>query len=67
MNGRQPFWLARMAETLRSMIGLPDYQVYVAHRRLHHPDQPMMSEGEFIRERQEARYGGRKGQTVRCC
>ncbi|MBF0183063.1 MAG: YbdD/YjiX family protein [Magnetococcales bacterium] len=64
---RATAWLALLKATLRSMIGLPDYQVYVAHRQQHHPDQPILSEAEFIRERQEARYGNRQGKMIRCC
>ncbi|MEO5362625.1 MAG: YbdD/YjiX family protein [Magnetococcus sp. DMHC-8] len=67
MNPFPPLWFSRLAQALRVMVGLPDYQGYVAHRRLHHPDQPVMSETEFVQERQEARYGGRKGQSIRCC
>jgi uncharacterized short protein YbdD (DUF466 family) len=33
---------------------------------LKHPDQPVMSHSAFIRERQEARYGGKQC-TTRCC
>jgi uncharacterized short protein YbdD (DUF466 family) len=48
------------------MVGLPDYDAYVAHMRAHHPGQPPMSYEEFFRERQQARYGGRNGR-VGCC
>lgn len=57
--------MRRIVETLRLMVGVPDYQRYVTHCRTHHPDQPVLSEPEFIAERQKARYGG-SGNT-RCC
>lgn len=54
-------------QTARLMIGLPDYDTYVAHRRAHHPGEPVMSYAEFFRERQTARYGGEGGRVSRCC
>jgi uncharacterized short protein YbdD (DUF466 family) len=54
------------AQTAHLMVGLPDYENYVAHRQQTHPDQPVMSRVEFFRERQESRYGG-KGRVFRCC
>ncbi len=52
------------AQSLRLMVGLPNYDAYVAHHRLVHPDTPPMSYDEFFRERQAARYGAGTG---RCC
>ena len=54
-----------LGQTLRLMVGLPDYDTYVAHMRLTHPDSPPMSYEEFFRERQDARYGAGRG--IRCC
>lgn len=51
-------------ETANMMIGIPSYENYLAHMASRHPDVPPMSEIEFFRNRQEARYGaGRAG----CC
>jgi uncharacterized short protein YbdD (DUF466 family) len=55
-----------LGQTMRLMVGLPDYSAYVEHMEKNHPDQPVMSYEEFFRERQEARYGGR-GRVGRCC
>lgn len=55
-----------LAQSLRLMIGLPDYGTYLRHMEATHPDQRPMSYEEFFRERQEARYGGR-GRIGRCC
>ena len=47
-----------LGQSMRLMCGLPEYDAYVAHHESTHPDQPMMSYEEILRERQEARYGG---------
>jgi uncharacterized short protein YbdD (DUF466 family) len=49
------------------MVGVPDYDTYVAHRQSTHPDQPAMTYQEFFRERQEARYAVSKGRFRGCC
>ena len=54
-----------LAQSLRLMVGVPDYSTYVAHMQATHPDAPVMSYEAFFRERQAARYGGRLG--ARCC
>ena len=57
-------WTVR---TARLMVGVPDYQTYVAHRRQAHPDKPVMSYEEFFVERQNARYAVGKGRFRGCC
>jgi uncharacterized short protein YbdD (DUF466 family) len=57
----------RAVQTARLMVGIPDYDTYVAHRRAHHPSEPVMSYAEFFRERQAARYGVKGGRISRCC
>lgn len=47
------------------MVGLPDYEGYVAHRQQHHPNEQILSRNEFLREAQNRRYAG-KGNN-RCC
>jgi uncharacterized short protein YbdD (DUF466 family) len=57
-------FVSRIRETSRLMVGVPDYDRYVAHVANTHPDQPVMSYREFFDNRQQARYGvGMK----RCC
>jgi uncharacterized short protein YbdD (DUF466 family) len=58
------YWTTRAA---RLMVGVPDYETYVAHRRANHPDQPIMTYVEFFRERQQARYAVGKGRFRGCC
>ncbi len=55
-----------LGQSLRLMVGLPDYDAYLTHRASSHPGQPVMSYEEFFRERQEARYGG-AGKRGGCC
>ncbi|HSX87724.1 MAG TPA: YbdD/YjiX family protein [Pseudomonas sp.] len=63
--------LSRMGKYLgqaaRMLVGMPDYDTYVAHMRSTHPEQTPMSYEAFFRERQDARYGGGKGRPIRCC
>jgi uncharacterized short protein YbdD (DUF466 family) len=54
-----------LGQAARLMVGVPDYETYVQHMRLKHPDQPIMSYDEFFRNRQKARYDGTK--PGRCC
>ena len=58
-------FLRAVRETFHAMVGMPDYDRYVAHRRTTHPNEPVMTYAQFFRERQDARYSS-KG-TPRCC
>ncbi len=58
--------ITRIKQSMRLMVGVPNYEAYVVHMKTAHPDQPVMSYPEFFRERQEARYGA-KGRLNRCC
>lgn len=53
-----------MRRAARLMVGVPDYDAYVAHRRRLHPDEPVMSYEEFFRAAQDRRYGAG---SARCC
>lgn len=57
----------QVCNTARLMVGVPDYEAYVAHREAHHPREPVMSYAEFFRERQDSRYGAKDGKVSRCC
>jgi uncharacterized short protein YbdD (DUF466 family) len=57
--------MRRLIQAGRLMVGIPDYDAYVAHRRTFHPGEPVMSYEEFFRDRQECRYGS--GGGGRCC
>ena len=56
-----------LVRTARLMIGIPDYETYLEHRRTKHPGEPFMTYEEFFRERQDSRYAIGKGKFNRCC
>ena len=56
--------LARWAEALRTVAGVPDYGRYLAHMRAAHPGDRIMTETEFNLARMGDRYD-RVGS--RCC
>jgi len=51
-------------QTARLIVGVPDYEVYLAHMRRMHPLATPMTREEFFGERMQARYG--RGAS-RCC
>jgi uncharacterized short protein YbdD (DUF466 family) len=57
----------RVVQTARLMVGVPDYENYVQHRRTAHPGGPIMSYEAFFRERLDARYAIGKGRFRGCC
>jgi len=57
-------WAAR---TARLMVGIPDYETYVQHRRMAHPGEPVMSYEEFYLNRLKARYTIDKDRLRGCC
>jgi len=57
-------WAARIA---RLMVGIPDYETYVQHRRMAHPGEPVMSYEEFYLNRLNARYTIDKDRLRGCC
>jgi uncharacterized short protein YbdD (DUF466 family) len=59
--------LKRAGETAHLMVGVPDYDAYVAHVRVTHPERVPMERDAFFRERQAARYGGAGRGGFRCC
>jgi uncharacterized short protein YbdD (DUF466 family) len=54
-------------QTARLMIGVPDYDNYVQHRKRFHPTEPIMTYEEFFFERQSARYTVSKDRMKGCC
>ncbi|HWH75395.1 MAG TPA: YbdD/YjiX family protein [Methylibium sp.] len=65
--GREAARVGRyLAQGMRLMVGLPDYDAYLTHMEATHPGAPAMSYEDFFRERQDARYGA-KGRIGRCC
>lgn len=57
---------SRVAQSFRLMVGVRDYQAYLAHMHLHHPAQQAMTEKQFHRYCVDARYGGKGGKLSKC-
>jgi uncharacterized short protein YbdD (DUF466 family) len=55
---------ALVVQTARLIVGVPDYDTYLAHMRRMHPEATPMTREEFFGERMRARYG--RGAS-RCC
>jgi len=54
-----------LGQSMRLMVGLPEYDAYIEHMQRTHAGAPVMSYEEFFRERQQARYG--EGKRGGCC
>ena len=52
-------------ETTHLMVGMPDYQRYVAQQRRHNANTPIMTEKQFIDYCQKRRLGGKGSRG--CC
>jgi len=48
----------------RQMFGIPDYERYLAHAAVRHPDAPVLSRRDFCAQAIERKYG-KSG--PRCC
>ena len=63
------FAVTRLAQRTRAaaelVVGVPDYDAYLAHLAATHPGEAAMSREAFFRARQAARYGA--GGGLRCC
>ncbi len=61
--------VTRLAQRTRAaaelVVGVPDYDAYLAHLAATHPGETAMSRKAFFRARQAARYGA--GGGLRCC
>ena len=55
---------ARIANVLRAILGVPDYERYVEHCRMHHAGALPMTRDEFARDVMERKFS-RPG--TRCC
>lgn len=57
---------SRLAQCFRLMVGVHDYQAYVEHVQLHHPEQMPMTEKQFHRHCLDARYPSKAGKLGKC-
>ena len=64
LRAGRPSLFRRVGKVLRRVIGVPDYEAYLAHLASRHPGERAMTRAEFERDRMEARYN-RPG--ARCC
>ena len=56
-------FFSRTASLMRAVLGVPDYDRYLAHMRTAHPGDRVMSETEFRHTRMNDKYN----RTSRCC
>jgi uncharacterized short protein YbdD (DUF466 family) len=57
-------FVGSVARTLRTIIGVPDYERYVEHCRVNHPGTMPMTRDAFAKERFETKYST---PGTRCC
>ena len=57
-------WLTRAAAVVRRIIGVPDYDTYLAHMRDRHPDMVPLSRDRFIATQMQSRF---EKPGARCC
>lgn len=62
--GRGTWDLERALAALKRVVGMPNYQAYLKHLRVHHPECALPSEREYFDEYLKGRYGGGLN---RCC
>ena len=54
----------KVLAVVRRVVGAPDYDLYLRHMAVKHPDCKPLSEREFLDERLHARY---EKPGARCC
>jgi uncharacterized short protein YbdD (DUF466 family) len=50
----------------RQVLGMPDYERYLAHAAATHPGAPVLTREEYSKRAIDRRYGG-SGGGMRCC
>lgn len=58
--------LKRLQQGLRAMVGVGDYEQYCEHMHRHHPQLPKMTDIEYFRHCQQARYPSKDAAIKRC-
>ena len=56
----------RLQQSFRLMVGVPDYETYIAHMKAHHPDLTPMDAKTFYRYCIDARYPSAGGNMKKC-
>ncbi|MGE7765206.1 YbdD/YjiX family protein [Peribacillus sp. NPDC096540] len=49
------------------LVGVPSYETYVDHMKVHHPKDTVKTRKEFFCEAQDERYNAKGGKVSRCC
>lgn len=49
---------------LHLLVGMPSYDKYLEHMKIHHPDKIPKSQKDFFKEALEAKYGAG---SAKCC
>jgi len=57
-------WLRTVRQGWNQVVGIPDYERYLAHHAAHHPGEPVLSRRQFVERAIDHRYC-RSG--PRCC
>ena len=53
-----------LSQACRQIVGIPDYDRYLAHMAEHHPGEPVLSREEYFARAIDRKYGG---SGPRCC
>ena len=57
-------WSGEVRDAYHRIFGVPDYEAYLAHMRLRHPEEPRLTRQEFASQWIDRRYGNMRS---RCC
>ena len=57
-------WSGEIRDAYHKIFGVPDYEAYLAHMRVRHPEAPSLSRKEFAALWIDRRYGNMRS---RCC
>ena len=57
----------KLRDGARLMVGQGDYDAYVAHMRVRHAESAILSQPEFFRVCENARFGAGGERAFRCC
>ncbi|MEJ9211795.1 YbdD/YjiX family protein [Bacillus smithii] len=58
-------WMKKTRCNIKTIFGLPNYELYLEHHQKAHPDKPIMSEKEYYLFALKERY--ESGKVNRCC
>lgn len=55
----------KVTQTCRLMVGVHDYEIYLQHMKMHHPDLPALNRADFYKYCLDARFGA-NGNINKC-